>query len=85
MSERMCEKCGAIEYGIWGYLALIGYSLMFATIGFAFASVFPYSAIAVLWLLAGMILFMPLYFISFKETRLKKKKELKNESLDSNT
>lgn len=71
--SRTCKRCGDIDYGIWGTIGLIGYSLIVGGLGYAFSSVFYFRSIVIIAVVFGIILYLPMAFISYHE--LKEEKE----------
>ena len=75
MSERKCEKCGTIDFGIWGYLGFIGYSLIVGIMGYVISQLFYAPMIVILIMILGIILVLPIYGISFQEEKRSKEEE----------
>ena len=70
MKYEKCEKCGDIDYGKWGTLGVIGYSLIVGLLGYALFQVFRlYAHLTPYMLILGIILFLPAYWISFQDER----------------
>ena len=67
--NRKCEKCGTIDYGIWGYLGFIGYSLSVGIMGYVISQLFYVPMIVIFIMILGIILLLPMYGISFRESR----------------
>lgn len=76
MKERTCEKCGTIDYGIFGPLGLFGFSLMVASLGYSLAILLEIVELPVYMIFVGLIFYMPLCIIHNRE---KRKGALKNE------
>ncbi|GAH54919.1 unnamed protein product [marine sediment metagenome] len=74
MSERKCKRCGRIEYGIWGRIGLVGYSLIIGAFAYAIASSFYFNfrSLVIVALVFGVILWLPMWFISIHEEREEK-------------
>lgn len=75
MKYEKCETCGDIDYGKWGTLGVIGYSLIVGMLGYALSQIFYANMIAPIVVIIGVILFLPAYWISFKEERKKRRLE----------
>ena len=73
MSERTCKRCGHIEYGIWGTVGLVGWSLFVGACGLMLSVMFSYDPLVIMGVVFGTIFLMPMWMISFHEQR-----ELKN-------
>ena len=71
--NRKCKKCGRIDYDIWGYFALLGWSLLVGTMGYVISTVFYSPSIVVMGMVFGVIFWLPAYFISLHE-----RKEIRN-------
>jgi len=69
MSERICETCEKIDFGIWGTLGAIGYSLIIGCMGYTFSLV--YFDLIFVWVLVviGVILWIPMFLIATKAER----------------
>ena len=78
MSERTCKKCGSVEYGIWGNVGLIGWSLFIGACGLMLSVIFPIEPFVIMGVVFGIICLMPMWMISFHEQRELEKKELEN-------
>jgi len=78
MSERRCKKCGSIEFGKWGTLGIIGYSLFIGCMGFALGRLFFTLWFPWIWviMISGVIFWLPMFFISAKLQREMKKAEV---------
>jgi len=74
MSERTCKRCGSVEFGIWGYIGVIGYSLLMGLIGYAFSQLFYSERIVIVGVVFAVIFMLPMWMISYHEN----KKELEN-------
>jgi len=72
--SRTCKKCGSVDYDIWGYIGLIGYSLLFGAMGYSIALVINNPILIIIGAVLGIILMVPMWFISFHE-----EKEIKEE------
>ena len=81
MNERICEKCENIDYGKWGILGLIGYSLVMCSLGFALGRILLRLSFLWAWIimLIGMIFWAPLAVIAYKAERAMRKKEIETE------
>jgi len=81
MNERICEKCEKINYGKWGLLGLLGYSLVIGSFGFALGRILLSLSFIWAWviLLIGMIFWAPLVVIANKAERAMRKKEIETE------
>ena len=75
MSERTCEKCGSIEFGIWGYIGLIGYSLLMGLMGYALSQLFYSGRIALVVCVFAVIFMLPMWVISYREKPKEQMKE----------
>ncbi len=69
--NRICEKCGSVDFGRWGTLGVIGYSLIVGVLGYVvfdtfYSDIFAKLAIVII---VGVILWLPLFLISAKEER----------------
>ena len=71
--SRTCKRCETINYGIWGYFALFGWSLLVGTMGYVLSTLFYSSGIVIMGLVFGVIFWLPAYFISIHE-----RKEIRN-------
>lgn len=69
MSERKCKRCGTIDFGIWGYIGLLGWSLSVAACGYALALVFANWNLPFVLIVFGLCLWLPMYFISIQERK----------------
>ena len=75
--SRKCETCGSIDFGKWGYLGLIGYSLIVGMLGYVLSTIIYYVLSGffventLVIVLFGIILLVPLYYIAFKEERVR--------------
>ena len=70
--SRICKRCERIDFGIWGTIGLIGYSLIVAALGYAFA-IFEYNkALPIVVMVFGVCLWLPMYFISYHERKEQK-------------
>lgn len=74
MTEK-CETCGDIDFGKWGTLGLVGYSLIVGVLGYVvfdtfYSDIFAKLAIV---MIVGVVLWLPMYVISFRE-QLKEKR-----------
>lgn len=70
MSERKCKRCGNIDTGIWNTVALIGWSLMVGGLGYSLADIFHFEPLSVIALMFGLILMLPIFFISYHEREI---------------
>jgi len=82
MSERICERCGKIDFGKWEILGLIGYSLVVGCFGFALAR--GLSGLWSIWiwfiLITGIIFWAPMFFIFIAtEAELNEKRRIEIE------
>ena len=68
--NRTCEKCGTIDYGIYGYLGLLGYSLFIVSMAFALSQLFYSPMLTLVVVTLGVILWIPMFIISIREERL---------------
>jgi len=68
MSERKCKRCNDIDYGIWGIVGLIGWSLVFMASGYVLAGIYYFAPLSVIAVMFGLILLIPMYFINYHET-----------------
>jgi len=71
--NRKCEKCGSVEYGIWGYFGLIGWSLIVCALGYSISWNFHSYNIPLVLVIFGIIFFLPAWFISLHEERKEKR------------
>lgn len=72
--DRKCETCGSIDFGKWGTLGLVGYSLIVGLLGYALFQTFRlYVHLTPYMLILGVVLLLPVYVISFRE-QLKEKR-----------
>lgn len=74
MSERTCKRCGSIDFGIWGYIGLIGYSLIMGSMGYALCwflivTGIWYVNLIIVGILFGLVFLAPMSIISFVEQR----------------
>lgn len=67
--SRKCKRCGQIDTGIWNTIGLIGYSLMIGAMGYALAGMFYFNPFVIMGVVFGVILFLPLTFISYHEQK----------------
>ena len=70
MKVKKCKECGSIEYGIWGTIGVIGYSLIVALLGYVFSQIFYDDRIIGVVCLGAVILMLPLWFISYQNKEL---------------
>ena len=75
MSSRTCKKCGTIDFDIWGNVALLGFSLIIGALGYIVGNMYFSSAIPLVAVVFGIILWLPAWFISFHEEREKRKND----------
>lgn len=75
MSERTCKKCGHIDYDIWGYVGLIGFSLLIGSLGYCLGFILKEPRLAVVSVVFGIIFMIPMWMISFHEEKEQKKNE----------
>ena len=73
--SRKCEKCGTIDFGIWGYPGFIGYSLIVGIMGYVISQLFYAPMIVIFIMILGIILLLPMYGISLQEQRRNKKEK----------
>jgi len=71
--SRKCRRCGTIEYGIWGPIALLGYSMLICALGYILSDIYFSESIPVLMVVFGIILWSPMFFISYHENKENKK------------
>ena len=69
MSERTCKKCGRIDYGIWGYFGLFGYSLIVGVLAYIISQIYYSPGIVIVALVFGVIFWLPMWFISIHEEK----------------
>lgn len=67
--SRTCKKCGTIEYDIWGYVGMLGYSLLIGALGYSLSLLIYYPRLVVVAVIFGVIFMLPMYFISIHEQR----------------
>ena len=79
MEYEKCEKCGSIDFGKWGNLGLIGYSLIVGLLGYVSFQLFRlYAHLVPYVLILAVILLLPVYWISFQEQRKEKRNNATN-------
>ena len=69
MSERKCKRCETIDYGIWGTIGLLGYSMIIAAVGYTISYSFYVLSFPVVLVVFGLILLLPMIFISHHEQK----------------
>ena len=69
MSERKCKRCEAIDFGIWGYIGVLGFSMIIFAMGYVVSYIFNVLSLPVVLSVFGMILYLPLVFISYHERK----------------
>lgn len=69
MIERKCKRCGDIDYGIWGTIGLVGWSLVFMASGYVLAGISYFPQLSVIACVFGLILLLPMFFIQYHEER----------------
>ena len=69
MSERKCKRCESIEYGIWGTIGLLGYSMIIAAVGYTISYSFYVLSFPIVLVVFGTILWLPMVFISHHERK----------------
>ena len=74
--NRKCKRCGRIDFGIWGYVGVIGFSLLVGALGYAIGGSFYDNSLVIVALVFGVILWLPMWFISIHEEK-EEKKEIK--------
>lgn len=67
--NRKCKRCGRIDFDIWGYIGLIGYSLVVGAFGYALSDAFFSYSIVLITIVFGVILWLPMWFISIHERK----------------
>ena len=75
MSERICETCEKVDFGKWGTLGIIGYSLIIGLLGYVMAQ--AYFDWLLVWVIMtiGVILWLPMFLIATKAEREMERKE----------
>lgn len=67
--NRTCKKCGSIDFDIWGTVGLLGFVFFVSALGYSLSWIFDTEAIVVVGVVFGIILMLPMWFISFHEHR----------------
>ena len=75
MSSRICKKCGTIEFRIWGTIGLFGWSILIGALGYIISQIYYKPNIVIVAFVFGVILILPMFFISFHEEREKRKND----------
>ena len=76
MKYEKCETCGDIDYGKWGTLGVIGYSLFVGSMAYVLSQVFYSKEYALILMIFGVILWLPMYVITLQEIR--KERRMRN-------
>lgn len=75
MIRVKCDKCGDIDYGIWGYIGLVGFGLIIGAMGYVLSAIIYEPIITMIATVLGIMMLMPLWYIDFKEERHKKEEK----------
>jgi len=67
--SRKCRRCGEIDFGIWGPIALLGYSMLIYALGYILSDIYFSESILVLMVVFGIILWSPMFFINYHENK----------------
>ena len=71
--SRKCRRCGEIDFGIWGTIGLIGWSMVFWALGYVMFDILHFPPLSVIAVMFGLILMLPMFFISYHENKENKK------------